>query len=103
MTFKKGQSGNPGGRAHVVTADGKTLRQLARDYTEEALNVLVSVMRDEEAPPPARVSAATNIHDRGWGKPTQPVSGDDEAPPIRHELDLSKLSEQTLREIAAAS
>jgi len=83
MGFKKGESGNPGGRPRVVTEDGKTLRQLAREYTSEALSVLVDVLRDEEAPHSARVSAAQMIHDRGWGKPTQLVGGDDEAAPIR--------------------
>lgn len=83
MPFKKGQSGNPGGRAAVVTKDGKTLRQLARDYTAEALEVLVEVMRDVAAPHSARVSAAQNIHDRGWGKPTQMLGGDDEAAAIK--------------------
>jgi len=83
MPFKKGQSGNPGGRAHIVTKDGKTLRQLSRDHTREALDVLLEVMRDKGAPQSARVSAAQMIHDRGWGKPTQPIGGDDEAPSIR--------------------
>ena len=40
------------------------------------------VMRDATAPPAARVSAATALLDRGHGKPTQPISGDDEMPPM---------------------
>ena len=31
----------------------------------------------------ARVAAATALLDRGWGKPTQPIAGDDEAGPMR--------------------
>jgi hypothetical protein len=27
--------------------------------------------------------AANSLPERGWGKPTQPISGDDEAPPIQ--------------------
>jgi len=40
-------------------------------------------MNQEEAPAPARVSAAQALLDRGWGKPTQPIAGDDEADPIK--------------------
>ena len=31
----------------------------------------------------ARVAAATALLDRAWGKPTQPIAGDDEAGPVR--------------------
>lgn len=73
MPFAKGVSGNPSGQPRRRTADGKSLPQLAREYTEEALSALVSVMRDEEAPAAAIVSAVNAILDRGWGKPTQGV------------------------------
>ena len=29
------------------------------------------------------VAAATALLDRAWGKPTQPIAGDDEAGPVR--------------------
>lgn len=83
MPFKKGQSGNPTGRPKIVLEDGKTLRQLSRDHTLEALNVLLEVMRDKTASHAARVSAAQQIHDRGWGKPSQPLDGDGEGGPIK--------------------
>lgn len=59
------------------------IKSLARAHTEKAVNVLVGIMSQEEAPPAARVSAASALLDRGWGKPTQPISGDDDAPPVR--------------------
>jgi len=31
----------------------------------------------------ARIAAATAMLDRAWGKPTQPIAGDDEAAPVR--------------------
>jgi hypothetical protein len=40
-------------------------------------------MDQPDCQPAARVAAAQALLDRGWGKPTQPVSGDDEAEPIR--------------------
>ena len=68
--FQKGTSGNPGGRPRVV-AD---VQQLARERSPEAINILANVMRDEKAPPAARVAAANALLDRGYGKPTQPIS-----------------------------
>jgi len=59
------------------------IRSLARAHTETALATLAGIMRQEDAPPAARVAAANSILDRGWGKPTQPISGDDEAPPVQ--------------------
>jgi hypothetical protein len=32
----------------------------------------------ENAPPAARVSAASALLDRGWGKPAQPHTGEDD-------------------------
>ena len=52
------------------------IRSLARSHTRTAINVLVGVMRSEEATPAARVAAANDILDRGWGKATQPMEGD---------------------------
>ncbi|WP_245524607.1 hypothetical protein [Methylobacterium nonmethylotrophicum] len=51
---------------------------MARERTEDAIDVLVAIMRDEGAPSAARVSAATAILDRGYGKPTQPLAGEGE-------------------------
>lgn len=56
------------------------IASLAREHTETALNVLAGIMRQEEAPHSARVSAATALLDRGWGKPSQPISGDEDNP-----------------------
>jgi hypothetical protein len=69
--WKPGQSGNPGGRPKVIAE----LKDLARAYTLEALDTLASVMRDKGAPPAARVAAVAHILDRGYGKPTQHISG----------------------------
>jgi hypothetical protein len=56
------------------TAD---IRSLARSHTDAAIRVLAGVMREKKTPAAARVSAAQALLDRGWGKATQPISGED--------------------------
>lgn len=60
-----------------------SIREAAKEYTEQALMTLAEVMTDEGQPGAARVSAANAILDRGYGKPTQPIAGDDTADPLR--------------------
>jgi hypothetical protein len=64
-----GQSGNPSGRSK----DDFYLQRLARQKTEKALSVLVSIASDKQAPAAARVTAASAILDRGWGRPKMEV------------------------------
>ena len=68
--FQKGTSGNPGGRPRVL-AD---VQELARRRSPDAINTLAAIMDDQKAPPAARVAAANALLDRGYGKPTQPIS-----------------------------
>lgn len=56
------------------------IRSLARGHTEAAINCLAGIMNKETAPEAARISAATALLDRGWGKPTQPIGGDEDSP-----------------------
>ena len=68
--FQKGVSGNPGGRPKVLG----DVQELARQQSPEAINTLVTIMQNEKAPHAARVAAANSLLDRGYGKPTQPIS-----------------------------
>lgn len=66
----------------------KTLTQiksLARAHTDTAINVLAGIMEQPSAPEAARVAAANSLLDRGWGKPTQPIAGDDDHDAIKLE------------------
>lgn len=58
------------------------IKSLARAHTETAINVLAGIMNQPSAPGTARVAAANALLDRGWGKPTQPVSGDEDGIPV---------------------
>jgi thioredoxin reductase len=73
MAFKKGQSGNPGGRPKVVAE----VKELARKPTGKAIETLVSIMTNPKAAPAARVSAANALLDRGYGKPPRHITGAD--------------------------
>src|SRR4051794_23216697 len=50
------------------------IAELVRTHTEEAISTLVEIMTDKGAPPSARVSAASVLLDRGWGKAPQEVT-----------------------------
>ena len=67
--FKPGQSGNPSGRRKEVGP----VRELAKQYTEAAIDTLARIMQDETAPHSARVAAAEALLARGWGRPQQDI------------------------------
>ena len=60
---------NPYGRPVAI----RDLKEAAKSHTRQALNTLISVMNDTSAPSASRVTAATALLDRGWGKPQQSV------------------------------
>lgn len=68
MAFKKGQSGNPGGRPK----EAPEVKELARVHTTEAIERLVFWLRSDN--PKASVAAALALLDRGFGRPEQAVT-----------------------------
>lgn len=85
--WKKGQSGNPGGRAKktvTIDCDGEEVEinvtDMAKAFTPEAIKTLVTIAVDAKMPAAARVTAATAIIERGWGKAPQMLIGDPEQP-----------------------
>lgn len=64
------------------------IRSLARSHTRTAINALVGVMKAKDASHAARVSAATAILDRGWGRPVQALqNGEDGALELIHKIE----------------
>lgn len=67
---KPGEVRNPGGRPRVP----EDVKQMARGLAPEAIQTLAEIMRDKDATAPARVSAASIILDRGYGKAPQHIT-----------------------------
>lgn len=67
MPFKKGSSGNPGGR----TKQDKQVKEFAQKHGMECIKGLVALMRDVDAK--VRLGAIKELLDRGFGKATQSV------------------------------
>ncbi len=63
-----GRSGNPGGRLKK-SPELRRIEDLAREHSDEAILALVDEAKNGKGAP--RVSAATAILDRGWGKPIE--------------------------------
>lgn len=74
--------GRVAGTPNKATAE---LKGLARQYTDEALQALVNVIRSTESDA-ARVSAIKELFDRGYGKASQVLASDAENPLFPSEI-----------------
>jgi hypothetical protein len=92
-----GRSGNPGGRPGGVAE----VRELARSHTAEAIERLVKEMNNGDTSN-ARIAAANALLDRGWGKPTQPLAGAPDEPPIGIEMSIEEQQAEARRAIEEA-
>lgn len=82
MTFRPGESGNPGGRPRAVGA----LRSLAQMAGLDAFRRVVELTKHED--PKVALEAVKIVLDRGFGRPTQPVDGDGQGGPIAHKVEI---------------
>ena len=80
-TWTKGHGGP--GRPPQTLEEKKIVTSVkisARNHTQDAIDCLVRVMNSPQTSPSVKVSAATALLDRGWGKPAQTVMGPDGEP-----------------------
>lgn len=72
MPFEKGQSGNPGGRPK----ENAEVKRLAREHGVTAIKKLAALMESDDER--IVVAACQTLLDRGFGKPSQAITGGDE-------------------------
>lgn len=61
-----------------------SIKEIARQYTDQAMEALVSVLAGGEGiPAAAQVAAAKEILDRGFGKASTVISGDEDGGPVK--------------------
>ena len=63
-------AGRPPGAANKITA---SVREAAQVFSDEAVNTLAAIMKDQKAPAVARIAACNAILDRAHGRPTQAI------------------------------
>lgn len=68
--------GRVAGTPNKITAE---IKALAREYAPEAIAKLVKIIRTSESDQ-ASVAAVRELLDRGYGKPTQFIGGDEDNP-----------------------
>lgn len=77
---KRDGAGRPAGVQNKAT---RPLKELAREHTDAALNTLVSILAGGEGvPAAAQVAAAKELLDRGYGKASTVIAGDEEGGPL---------------------
>ena len=80
----KGQKtgGRVKGTPNAATAD---IKAIARDHTAKAIKTLIKLV-DREDSPATQLGAARELLDRAYGKPSQVLAGDADAPLIFQEI-----------------
>lgn len=68
-----GARSGAGRKPGTVSTAKKAIADDAKKYGKAALKALSDIMKDDEQPASARVSAAVALLDRGHGKPTQGI------------------------------
>jgi hypothetical protein len=89
--FKKGQSGNPGGKPKAIIE----VAAAARALTAKAISTLEGILDDAKASASARAMAAVAILDRGWGKASQTID-------VQRKTELRNLTDDELIAIAGS-
>lgn len=75
MSGNRGK-GRPKGALNKATRD---IKELARAHGPEVVEGLVRLFREADSDT-ARIAAAKEILDRGYGKASQPIAGDEDSP-----------------------
>jgi hypothetical protein len=91
-----GKRSGAGRKPGIPNRATRELKELAREYTNDALAALVSVLHDAAAPASAKVAAATALLDRGHGRPAQYIEADVTGS-IEHRVSMMSPAERLVR------
>lgn len=86
--FKKGQSGNPGGKPKVK----RTAEEIALKHAQKAVEEVAKLAFSPSAPDQVRLSALQTLLDRGLGKAKQSVD-------MNHTMTLNEEFENLLAQV----
>ncbi len=101
-------------RRQTIAAEARDIQDIAREFSERAMQALVNVMENENAADSAIIAAAEAILSRGYGKPTvttlnanlnasvKPSEVDAETLDLRIAEALNRVERLTSRETKAA-
>jgi hypothetical protein len=87
--WKKGESGNPGGKSKIV----EEIRTLARRHSTRAFARIVELVEDDDSR--VAMAAAKEVLDRAWGKPG--AAEDENGPKGQVTINILKLSDADSR------
>jgi len=76
MAPRGGARPGAGRKPGQVSQAKRDIAEMAKGHAAKALEVLIGIASNSKAPSAARVSAASAILDRGYGKPRQAVDMD---------------------------
>ncbi len=82
------------------TKPNRHVKEYAKPFTEEAVNMMVATMRDVSAPAAVRLTAAFGIVDRAWGKPKETLELEAPAEGLRKVL--NDISSEDLTDLVRA-
>lgn len=88
--WRRGSSGNPGGKTKAERNVLREVREAAASYAPEALKTLVNIMRNRRIAPATRIAAVSALLDRAVGKPSlSPTFADGSPLPV---IDVDEIS-----------
>lgn len=91
MAQRGGKRAGAGRKPGQVSQAKRAISEIAKDYAQDALDTLASIMKNDQETGGARVTAANALLDRAFGKPVA-ISMDgngDDAPSITVNLTMA--------------